>query len=329
LSYATAAVIDKSAIPVISMAGLEQDDPAAAGRVGAEIRRAAETVGFFYVKDHGIPAALIERARQAARRFFALPLEQKDRLRINAFHHGFLGIGKAKMTGNRKPDLKESFVWGFEAPAGESPDAPDNPFLGANRWPAEDPDFKAAVYAYFEAANDCGRRLLEAIALGMGLPERSFTARFARPISRASLTYYPPQPPDMGAEQFGVGAHSDFGCLTMLCQDEVGGLQVEAQDGRWVTAHPIADTLVVNIGDLLERWTNGKLRSIPHRVVNSSGRERYSLVVAVDPDFETPIDPAIACAPGETPKFPVTSCGDYVLSRFDQSFAYRAFRASR
>ena len=103
----------------------------------------------------------------------------------------------------------------------------------------------------------------------------------------------------------------------------VGGLEVMRRDGTWVTAHPIEDTFVVNVGDLLARWTNDAFRSTPHRVVNRAGRERYSLVVAWDPDFETVIDPGVVCRDGATPKHPPVTCGDYVLSRFDAAFAYR------
>ena len=127
----------------------------------------------------------------------------------------------------------------------------------------------------------------------------------------------------MGADQFGVGPHTDFGVLTVLCQDDVGGLQVQDAAGEWVNAPPIPGTLVINVGDLLARWTNDVYRSTPHRVVNSSGTERLSLVLAYDPEPLTMIDPrALFGADVETSYDPVT-CGDYLIRRFAKSFAYR------
>ena len=116
---------------------------------------------------------------------------------------------------------------------------------------------------------------------------------------------------------------SDYGCLTILCQDDVGGLEVQTRLGEWVTAYPIEGTFVVNVGDLLARWTNDSFASTPHRVINKSGRERYSLVVAVDPDYDTMIDPSALLAEGVEPHYPPVLCGDYILERFDKAFSYR------
>jgi len=135
--------------------------------------------------------------------------------------------------------------------------------------------------------------------------------------------YYPAQPPEAGADQFGVGPHTDFGVLTVLAQDATGGLQVETADGAWVHAPPIPGTLVVNVGDLLARWTAGAYRSTPHRVVNRSGQERLSLVLAFDPDPETRIDPAEVFGTAPDGAEPAITCGDYLLWRFGRAFAYR------
>jgi isopenicillin N synthase-like dioxygenase len=143
----------------------------------------------------------------------------------------------------------------------------------------------------------------------------------ARPTSRGSIIYYPPQPPDAADDQFGVSPHTDWGCLTLLYQDQTGGLEVQGRDGTWVTAHPIRGTFVVNVGDLLARWTNDRFKSTPHRVVNRSGRARYSCAVFVDPDRDTLIDPVVR--PGEAARYEPVTCGAYVQSRFDAAFAYR------
>ena len=142
-------------------------------------------------------------------------------------------------------------------------------------------------------------------------------------MSRASFVYYPPQPPTRGADQFGVGPHTDFGVLTVLGQDDVGGLQVQDVNGNWVAAPPLPGTLIVNVGDLLARWTNDAYRSTPHRVVNTSGKERLSLVLAYDPDPQTMIDPrAVFGQSVQTTHDPIT-CGDYLTWRFEKAFSYR------
>lgn len=157
--------------------------------------------------------------------------------------------------------------------------------------------------------------------MSLGEPEDTFVGRFAKPVTRCTLVHYPPQPPDLGAEQFGVAPHTDYGVITLVRQDDVGGLQVRSRSKEWVTAHPIPGTLVVNVGDLLARWTNDRFRSTPHRVVNASGRERVPIAAFVDPDHDTPIEPV--CAPGEASRYAPTTCGEYILGRFDQAFAYR------
>jgi len=183
---------------------------------------------------------------------------------------------------------------------------------------------KAALDRYYAAVSAAGAKLLRAVALALELPENFFVARYAKPLSRGSVIYYPPQPPQLGAEQFGVSAHSDYGCLTILSQDSTGGLQVRNRAGEWIAAPPVADTFVINIGDLLARWTNDLFVSTPHRVVNTSGRARQSIALFHDPHYDTVIETLPTClAPGETPRYAPTTCGEYVKGRFDAAFAYR------
>ena len=127
----------------------------------------------------------------------------------------------------------------------------------------------------------------------------------------------------MGDDQFGVGPHTDFGVLTVLCQDAVGGLQVEDLNGDWVHAPPIEGTLIVNVGDLLSRWTDGAYRSTAHRVVNSSGKERLSMVLAFDPEPDTLIDAKEVFGNDYRPAETAISCGDYLNWRFEKAFSYR------
>jgi len=322
MNYADVRPIAVSEIPVIDVAPLWMEGAGDALATAKSLRRASGEVGFFYVRNHRVPEPVIARAHAAARLFFRLPIEDKLRVRVNPYHHGFLRIGEAKMATGAKADLKESFVWGLDLPK-EDPERATNPFLGPNNWPDFMPELRAGLYPFFEAMTDCAKMLMRAFAVSLDLPRDTFLRSCERPISRSSVIYYPPQPPSLGKEQFGVAPHTDYGCLTLLWQDDVGGLEVQNIAGEWLTAHPIPGTLVVNVGDLLARWTNDKFTSTPHRVVNRRGLDRHSMVLAFDPDFHTVIDPAATCGPNELPKYAPVCCGDYVLGRFDAAFAYR------
>jgi isopenicillin N synthase-like dioxygenase len=322
VSYASAKAIDAGSIPVIDMEPLAGADRAAVAAVGRALLDAAESVGFFYVRNHGVPQPLVDRAFALSRRFFALPAENKQRVRINAIHRGFLAIGGARMYETARVDLKESFIWGPELGRDDPDVAAGKPLMGPNQWPAELPELGPALTDYADAVMACARSLLRGFAVSLGLDADFFRGRFAKPLARCSLIYYPPQPPDSGSDQFGVAPHTDYGGLTLLNQDDTGGLQVHTRSGEWVTAVPIPGTFVVNVGDLMARWTNDRFVSTPHRVVNSSGRARYSMALFFDPSFDTVIDPR-DLRPDGSALYPPVTCGEYIVSRFNKAFAYR------
>lgn len=318
MAYAHASTTDLSEIPVIDLTALRNgSDPQAVARA---LVRASSEVGFLYVSGHGIEAAVIERARAAARSFFALAEETKKQVAVDANHRGFIPVGQAFMTKGAKMDLKESFVWGWE---GELAAPNPYPLPAPNQWPDFMPSLRESLMPFFSAAEATAQAVLSGFARGLDLEPDFFHRHGERPISRASITYYPPQTPDLGQEQFGVAPHTDYGCLTVLCQDDVGGLQVQTLDGQWIAAPPIEGTLVINVGDLLERWTDGRFRSTSHRVINSSGRERYSLVFAFDPDYETRIDARDIWPDDPAIETPAVACGDAIQARLDRSFKYR------
>ncbi|MGF1631395.1 MAG: isopenicillin N synthase family dioxygenase [Kiloniellaceae bacterium] len=324
MSYAGATDLGREAIPVIDIAAARgAAEEAAIATVGRALLRASQEIGFFYISGHGVPQAAIDRAVAAARAFFARPLEEKQRVAVNERHRGFLRQGGAVMRDDVKPDLKESFNWAFEVPEGSPLMRPDRPLIGPNNWPDDMPELRRALYGYYEEVIACARDLLRAFALALDLPADFFADKFDCPLARGSAIYYPPQPPGLGAAQFGVGPHSDYGCLTLLWQDDSGGLQVQGRSGTWVMAHPLPGTFVCNVGDLLARWSNDRFVSTPHRVINASGRERFSLPVFFDPNPETVVDPADLLAPGEAVHYPPTTAGDHVLARFNAAFSYR------
>lgn len=321
--HAPARDISVDDIPIIDIGALVDGSDESFARVGAELHRAASTIGFFYVGNHGVPDDAVDGAFVASRDFFSQPDDVKAELSVSERHRGWLPMGQARMAGYEQPDLKESFLWGLEVdPDDEVVTAPGS-MIGPNQWPSGLPGMAATLNTYFSAVHDVGHRMFGAFAATLGAPRGAFTQHFDRPISRASLIHYPAQPVRTDG-RFGVSPHTDYGCMTILAQDDVGGLEVLGLDGEWLTAHPIAGTFVVNVGDLLTRWTNDLFASTRHRVVNHTGRERFSIAVAVDPDGGTVIEPI--CAPGEAPHYPPITCEDYIRGRFDQSFAYRQER---
>ena len=306
---------DPTDIPIVDIAPLRNgSDPIG---VGKALHRASSSLGFIYIANHGISDAVIKTAHRTALEFFRQDEADKMTIAINNSHRGFIGRGGAKMRDDLQADLKESFIWGYEETDGMPLN--DHPLRGQNQWPAFMPSLQFIATDYFRRAHEVARHLMRGFALGLDLPEDVFLRSSEKPLSRASFVYYPPN----YERQYGVGPHTDFGVLTVLCQDSVGGLEIKDLNGDWIMAPPIPDTLVVNVGDLLARWTNGAYRSTPHRVINRSGKERLSIVLAYDPEPHTMIDPrdifGLTC---DTQNDPIT-CGDYLTWRFERAFAYR------
>ena len=311
--------INKEDIPVIDISSLFEKVPDYDG-VGKALREAAEGTGFFYVKNHIIDATLMQKVRALSQQFFACEEADKQSVLAKDTHRGLLAIGGAKMESQANVDLKESFIWGADLPTDNPRFIAGNKMFAPNRWPSFLPEIQQALNQYMQAANDCGQQLLKAFAASLGIEHDYFAKQFDQPISRGTLIHYPPQAPTASDDQFGVSPHTDFGTLTLLAQDNTGGLRVKSRSGQWVTAHPIEDTLVVNVGDLLARWTNDRFQSTEHAVVNNSGKERYSIVVAVDPNWDAVISPVTL--ENETPHYDPVLCGEYIQGRFDRSFNY-------
>ena len=270
-------------------------------KLADQIRAARRGLGFFYVKEHGVPDSVRRVALDAARAFFALSGEEKIRVAADARHRGYVAMGEATLSESADTDFKESFVWGPERDLDDG-----RPLEGPNQWPARTPELGHALTAYLEAVTAAGMKLLAGLAESIDLPSDFYTKHFDRPLARGSVIHYPPS----ATHRFGTSAHTDYGCVTLLWQDDVGGLQVEALSGEWVDVAPVPGTLVVNIGDLMARWTNGRFRSTKHRVLSHASRDRYSMAVFFDANYDTVVDGVV--------------CGEYVKSRFDDVFAYRA-----
>jgi isopenicillin N synthase-like dioxygenase len=315
-------------IPVIDMAPFLQGNAQARAEVAEKIGAACRNIGFFYITNHGVPAELIGRVYAEAARFFSQADAAKAEIAIenSTVHRGYFKIGaenldpaKQKRDGDLKEGIKIGRDLGFDHPLVQAA----TPLHGPNQWPENLPGWQAVMQDYYDVMEALGRQLMRAFALALGLEEGYFEQWLNTPMTTLGLLHYPPQTGRITEAQLGAGAHSDYGCLTMLAQDDAGGLQVLERGGNWLDAPPIPGSFVVTIGDMMERWTNGVFTSTLHRVINISGRERYSLPYFFDPDFNAEITCLPTClAPGDTPKYPPTTSGRHLLDMINASFEY-------
>ncbi|HEX4409737.1 MAG TPA: 2-oxoglutarate and iron-dependent oxygenase domain-containing protein [Xanthobacteraceae bacterium] len=292
-----AKTVASSSLPVIDVAGLGGDF-AARRTIAQELRTACVDTGFFYIKGHGVPAALITQVFQQSRAFFALSMEQKLALASanSRCRHGYEPLKAQTLELGAPPDLKEGYLAGDDFAADHPAVLNDPVNIGPNQWPPQLPSFKEAMTSYVDQMKGLGKTLMQGLALSLDLDEDYFDAFCHDPVLTLRLLHYPPQPANHAPNEKGCGAHTDWGGITILLQDDAGGLQVQHADGSWISAPPIAGTFVVNIGDLLARWTNNLYRSTVHRVVNISGRDRYSVPFFLDGQSDHMVSCLPSCA---------------------------------
>ncbi|WGH79595.1 isopenicillin N synthase family dioxygenase [Jannaschia ovalis] len=314
--------------PLISVAGLLTGDRDAARAVADQIGRAARDVGFFRICDHGIEPARVERTYAVARRFFALPDTVKRRYYIGhqPNHRGYVPFSEKGDYPDEKDRSYEAFDLGLDLPADDPDFLAGIRLLGPNVWP-ELAGFRDAVAAYYDAVSQLGRRICAALEIHLGLPEGAMTSRMRKPISQLRLLHYVRDAGTTDHQSVNMGAHTDYECLTLL-HTRNAGLQVMTRDDEWIDVPVDPAVLVVNIGDMLEAWTNGMLRSTPHRVLNLSP-ERFSLPYFVAADYGTVIEPfPELIAPGEGPRYAPFSAGAHLERMLVRDFPYlRAAKA--
>lgn len=260
--------------------------------VSDAIGRACRENGFFYVIGHGVSEGLVQRLDEMSRRFFAQDVETKLQIRMalaGKAWRGYFPVGDELTSG--KPDLKEGLYFGSELSEDDPRVCAGLPLHGANLFPQGIPGFRDTILEYTAALTDLGHALMRGVALSLGLQPGYFRERYmADPLALFRVFHYPPVTRKTELdEQWGVGQHTDYGVLTILKQDDVGGLQVKTRS-RWIDAPPVPGSFVCNIGDMLDRLTRGLYRSTPHRVQNLSGRSRLSFPFFFDPGFDARIE---------------------------------------
>lgn len=320
-----------TSIPVVDLGETFEGGSAARERAADAIQNACRQTGFFYVSNHRVPARLIDAQFDAAKRFFDLPLDDKLAIHMkkSPTTAGYEPIGGQTLDSQddkaekAPPDLKESFYCGLEtAPDDPRFPRPLRPF-GHNQWPAL-PGFQEQMIDYYGAMSSLGAHLLRLLARSLEMPEDWFERFHSPAAATLRLIKYPPQAVDAKFNQIGAGAHTDWGGITILAQDSVGGLEVQTVDSCWIEGRPIPGTFVINLGDLMARWTNGVYSSNLHRVRNnSSQRDRYSIPFFYGPYPTSTIAPIPSCVgAGQEPRFATCTAEEHMREMFRRSYGY-------
>ncbi|MBP0494401.1 isopenicillin N synthase family dioxygenase [Pararoseomonas indoligenes] len=295
-------------IPVIDLGPCFAGEPGALEATAADLHRICETVGFLFIRNHGVPVDLMRETFAAAAAFHALPLEEKMALKLDDRMQGYLPYKSSVARANglnavRKPNENEAFFVNPER----------DPAHPVNRWPDSLPSFREVTLRYYAAVEALALRMLPIYARALDLPADYFGPLCDRSLSSLRLTHYPPV--EYGADEFGIAPHTDSSFITLLAQNPVPGLQIRTQAGEWIDAPVLPDTFVVNTGDVLNRWTNGRFLSTPHRAFNKEPKPRYAIPFFFHPNPETLIEALPGCTDAANPpKFPPQTVGDYMAA---------------
>ncbi len=278
-------------IPVVDVGSFKEESSETA-HAAQELAQACRNYGFFYVRGHDIDEALQQRLEDLSRRFFDQDLDTKQSISMDKggrAWRGYFAVGDELTSG--KPDVKEGLYFGQELAANHPLVRARTPMHGANLFP-DIPGFRETVMEYMQALTTLGHTLMRGIAISLELPADYFQIRYLKdPLILFRIFHYPETSGNQKEQKlWGVGEHTDYGVLTILKQDEVGGLQVKSQD-QWIKAPYIPDTFICNIGDMLDRITGGYYRSTPHRVLNSSSHGRLSFPLFFDPNYHSEVEP--------------------------------------
>lgn len=322
-AYDTADVVPVDEIPVIDIRDLRLGNAGQRRAVAAEIARACEHVGFFYIAGHGVPQSLIDDTFAQNAAFFAQPHEERMRAAATLEHWRGYVPSKLEGEGGGVAGTMETFRLMLDLPADDPDVVMGKPMHHPNRWP-ELAGFRDTVATYMDAMASLSVHLRHGFALGLGLPEEWFDPFYNRPLIQQSLLHYrPAKSANPSDAEIGSGEHRDSGAFTILMQDEVGGLEVGHLTHRWIAAPPIRGTYVINIGNMMERWTNGRFVSTMHRVVNRAQKPRYSLPYFANPDYDAIIAPVPSLVePGTTAKYPPIHFGNFMEEFYAHGMAY-------
>jgi isopenicillin N synthase-like dioxygenase len=318
----TALSVEEATLPVIDLSGLFTGSDEDKARVASELGAAARTSGFFYIRNHGIPQDLIDALFAASKQFHEQPrsVKMKNWCGFTTNHRGYVPFEENGTKFPKKINFNEAWDMSYEAPA----DHPDYlagwRMTGPNVWP-DIPGWKDTVSTYYDAVFNLGLRMLDALALELGVPTEELTQHITCPTSQLRLLRYIENDMPKSDEVVGIDAHSDFECFTILLQGGPG-LQVMNAEDVWIEAPPLEGCFVVNIGDVFETWSGGRFKSTQHRVANI-GKERYSAPLFFGLDYHAVIEPLEKFrTPEAVAKYPPTKAGDHLMRMSVHAFRY-------
>jgi isopenicillin N synthase-like dioxygenase len=302
-----------ASIPIVDIAALYGNDPAAKKAVAAKIGAACDDIGFFYAVGHNVPVGTIDQAVAMADKFFKQPEAERLKVKADKNNRGYREVGDV-VHRNGKPSARDNFDIGFPVTADDPEVKAGTPLYAPNIWP-DLPGFREAVETYYGETYKLGMKILEGFALYLGKEEDFFSRHFTKPVADMVINHY------WGTAGLHIsdqasGPHTDHGIVTILWQDSLGGLEVMGKDGNWISVTPLRGSYVINIGELMKRWTNGRFKATVHRVVHLQDKSRYSMPLFCNPDFRTIVDPRDLGVSDADAQYPPVMSGDFLLSRF-------------
>lgn len=321
--------IETADIPIVDIGALLAGDPAAVARVAFDLRQACDGLGFFFIVNHGIDAGLVDRTFAASRRFFALQPAEKAKVRMNRHQCGWMAPGISvhrdtfeKRAGALRPQTSEAFKFTWDLDPADPDYGRGIRFRGHNQWPDAGavPGLRETFLDFHATFEALALRLLAPLAVSLDLPADWFAPFFERPSSMTRIACYPPVPDR--ADRVNTPGHRDLGFLTLIPPATLPGLEIFTPDERWVAQPVVPESILVNTGVTLQRWTNDRYAATPHRVRADAAETRYSNIFFLYPR----IDAEIACLPGcagtDGARYTAETFGDIHAAYCARNFAY-------
>jgi isopenicillin N synthase-like dioxygenase len=316
-------------IPVIDFGPAFRQETGALDDVAAAVRHACERIGFFYMAGHGVDQAIIDAAFAASRELHAMPVEHKLKLKINENNIGYLPVNQSMQRASTvhkavRPNYNESFFISHDRGADHPDVVAGKPLRGRNQWPEGHERMRAAMLRYFKALESAAERMLPVLARALDMPADHFAPFFANEAhAQLRFLHYPPQAID-DDEQFGQAPHTDNSFITMLAREDVPGLAVRLPSGEWLAPPVIPGTFLVNLGNMMKRWSNDRFLSTPHGVLNDSGTDRYSIAFFYSPNPASVVECLPSCTDAANPpRYPPAVYGDLILEFFNANYFHR------
>ncbi|MCX4162779.1 MULTISPECIES: isopenicillin N synthase family oxygenase [Paraburkholderia] len=312
-------------IPVIDISAIRTDDARERDQLASEIWEASRNVGFFSIVDHGIPGDLTHEVFSQIRAFFDLPAQSKISISNKKSRNmrGYFGIGEESPEDTMAGDLKEGFDLSVDLLADDPDFVRGSTLYGPNQWPPDMPVFKQVMTTYHTQMTALSIALLGLFARALGKPESYFAPLLRKPLAQLRLLRYPPHDTTSLCSPIGCGEHTDYGAIALLAQD-APGLEVQDKRGRWIEVGVVPGAFVVNIGDLMARWTNDRLQANVHRVVNRRADSRHAAAFFLDPDYDALIECIDSCVPtGQQPIHEPIVFGCYNEAKLNATFEFR------